>query len=87
MNGNNLQELIWPEGYFPHGIDGIEANSKKDITNYIKEFSKKNKLKAQIPCLAINLNCGCRKEYARENDIPDENDQCECGGYFIKYKI
>ena len=37
---------------------GVEAKSKKYITDYMKEFSKKNKLETQIPCLAINLKCG-----------------------------
>jgi len=95
MNKNNSQSLVWEvkEKSIPEEIlrfkeyYGIEANSKKDITDYMKEFSKKNKLKTQIPCLSINLKCGCYKEYLTENDIPDDNDQCECGGYFIKYKI
>ncbi len=36
------------------------------------------------PFLAIELVCGCKKEYNDKQDIPAENVKCEHDNYFIK---
>ena len=36
------------------------------------------------PFLAIELSCGCKKEYSDKKDIPTENVKCEHDNYFIK---
>ncbi len=36
------------------------------------------------PFLAIELSCGCKREYSDKQDIPAENVKCEHDNYFIK---
>ncbi len=38
----------------------------------------------ETPFLAIELPCGCKREYGDKQDIPAEDVKCEHDNYFIK---
>ncbi len=60
-------------------IDRVADN----IGAYFSDIEAFNSFVA-APFLAIELPCGCKKEYRGQQDVPAENMKCEHNNYFIK---